>query len=252
MIRALCLLLVLSWPGVAQAEDLVAGLSKSRISISANFDGSEILIFGAVKRAAPAPEGQIGLIVTVEGPKNPLVVRRKDKQANIWINSAGVQVDGAPSFYAVNTSGPIDEVLDEASDAAHRITVRKAIQSVGDPEDVADPSIFTDALIRIREEANLYQLNVGAVEVSDQTLFNTSVALPANLVEGAYTSRVFLTRGGAIVAEYASIIDVEKVGLERFLYVLAHDQPAVYGLLSLAIAIAAGWGASAVFRYIQS
>ncbi|MEM7491144.1 MAG: TIGR02186 family protein, partial [Pseudomonadota bacterium] len=38
---------------------------------------------------------------------------------------------------------------------------------------------------------------------------------------------------------------------ERFIYNLAHDRPLIYGLLSLAIAIAAGWGASAVFRLVR-
>lgn len=250
MIRALILLLALALP--AKAEDLVAGLSQNRIAISSSFDGSEILIFGAVKRQAPIPEGQLGLIVTVEGPQRPLTVRRKDKQAIIWVNSAAVEIDHAPSFYAVNTSGPLDDVLSNTSDLRHRITVRQAIRSVGAPMDVQDASAFTDALVRIRERQELYQLNIGAVEVSDQTLFNTRVELPANLVEGDYTSRIFLTREGAVVAEYAATIDVAKVGLERFLYTLAQENALIYGLMSLAIAIAAGWGASAMFRYLQS
>jgi len=250
LIRALILLLALALP--AKAEDLVAGLSQNRIAISSSFDGSEILIFGAVKRQAPIPEGQLGLIVTVEGPQRPLTVRRKDKQAIIWVNSAAVEIDHAPSFYAVNTSGPLDDVLSNTSDLRHRITVRQAIRSVGAPMDVQDASAFTDALVRIRERQELYQLNIGAVEVSDQTLFNTRVELPANLVEGDYTSRIFLTREGAVVAEYAATIDVAKVGLERFLYTLAQENALIYGLMSLAIAIAAGWGASAMFRYLQS
>ncbi|SHJ24722.1 conserved hypothetical protein [Palleronia salina] len=250
MIRALIFLLALALP--AKAEDLVAGLSQNRIAISSSFDGSEILIFGAVKRQAPIPEGQLGMIVTVEGPQRPLTVRRKDKQAIIWVNSAAVEIDHAPSFYAVNTSGPLDDVLSNTSDLRHRITVRQAIRSVGAPMDVQDASAFTDALVRIRERQELYQLNIGAVEVSDQTLFKTRVELPANLVEGDYTSRIFLTREGAVVAEYAATIDVAKVGLERFLYTLAHENALIYGLMSLAIAIAAGWGASAMFRYLQS
>ncbi len=50
---------------------------------------------------------------------------------------------------------------------------------------------------------------------------------------------------------HEKIIGVRKVGLERWIYTLAHEQPLIYGLLSLAIAIAAGWSASAVFRYIR-
>lgn len=250
MIRMLLVLLAMALP--APAEDLVAGLSQSRISISSNFDGSEILIFGAVKRDKPLPEGQVGIIVTIEGPKQPQMVRRKEKHSMIWVNAASVEIDQAPSFYAVNTSGPVEQVLRHTADLRHAITVRQAIRSVGAPMEVTDSTNFTEALIRIRERQNLYQQNVGAVEIIDQTLFNTSVALPANLVEGTYTARIFLTREGHVLAEYASALNVEKVGLERFLFNLAHNQPLIYGLMSLAIAIFAGWGASAIFRYLQS
>jgi len=53
------------------------------------------------------------------------------------------------------------------------------------------------------------------------------------------------------VSSFQTTIDVRKVGLERFLFNLAHQQPVLYGLMSLAIAIAAGWGASAAFRALR-
>ncbi|MDO9525986.1 MAG: TIGR02186 family protein, partial [Gemmobacter sp.] len=40
--------------------------------------------------------------------------------------------------------------------------------------------------------------------------------------------------------------------LERFLYWLAIEQPLAYGILSLVIAVVAGWGASAVFRLLRA
>ena len=41
-------------------------------------------------------------------------------------------------------------------------------------------------------------------------------------------------------------------GLERWLTNLAHDQPLIYGLLSLLIAVVAGWAASAGFRFLRA
>ena len=38
---------------------------------------------------------------------------------------------------------------------------------------------------------------------------------------------------------------------ERFLFNLSRENPLIYGLLSLAIAIIAGWVASSFFRYIR-
>lgn len=250
MTRWLLVLLALLLARPVLAEELLAGLSRNRVSISASFVGTEILIFGAVKREAPLEPGETGIIVTIEGPKRPLTVRRKDRAGPIWINASAAEIDSAPSFYAVNTSGAFSEILNHVDDLRHAITVRRAIRAVGATASVPDPTAFTDALVRIRARGDLYQTNIGAVQVRESTLFDTSVTLPANLVEGIYTARIFLTRDGQVVSQASSAINVEKVGLERFLYTLAHEDPLVYGLMSLAIAVAAGWGASLIFRYL--
>jgi hypothetical protein len=77
------------------------------------------------------------------------------------------------------------------------------------------------------------------------------VALPANLTEGEYKVRLFITRDGAVVDTHEEIITVNKDGLERWIYSLAHEQPLLYGLLSLVLAIVAGWGASAAFGLLR-
>ena len=75
--------------------------------------------------------------------------------------------------------------------------------------------------------------------------------MPANLTEGFYVTRIFLTRDGNVVDTYTTTIPVKKVGLERWLYNLAHESAMLYGLMSLAIAIGAGWLASAAFGLLR-
>ena len=251
MIRLLACLVLLALPAAATAEEVVAELSQTRVSITADFDGSEILLFGAVKREAPIPgDTELQVIVTVEGPKEPITVRRKSRVAGIWINTSFVEVDAAPSFYAIATTGPIREVLRDTEDLRHRITIPRAIRAI-DTGAAAALNDFKDALVRIRQGEERYQMNEGNVSLNSDTLFNTQFSLPSNLTEGIYRTRVFLTRDGRVVDAYETAIDVQKVGLERWIYNLAHQRPLVYGLLSLAIAIAAGWSASALFRYIR-
>ena len=249
--KALILTIVLiAAPLLVRAETVVAGLSNDMIQITHNFSGSEILIFGAVARTTPPPVGDpLHVIVTVEGPSQPVAVRRMDRRFGIWVNTDGVQVDGAPSFYAVAATAPLQDVLSQTEDLRYRISPPLAIRAVG--LGVDDAQNFIDALIRIREDQTLYQTLGGAVTLRQDTLFETSVQLPANLVEGDYRTRIFLTRGGEVIDVYEQDIWVRKVGLERFIYNLAHERPLVYGVLSLAIAIGAGWLASAVFRYIR-
>lgn len=244
--------LLIGLPQLAAAEEVVLGLSQDEVAISTTFDGDEILIFGAVRRENPIPDGPpLEVVVTVAGPSLPVTVRRKERVAGIWVNVDAVEVDLAPSYYAVATTGPLDDVLSETEDLRHKISVPRAIRSVGAPMSIQDSESFTDALIRIRAASGLYRVAEGSVDLEADTLFRAAVELPANLTEGQYATRIFLTRDGKIVDIYETEIAVRKVGLERWLYNLAHDLPLVYGLLSLAIAIAAGWGASAVFRALQ-
>lgn len=234
------------------AEEVVAGLSRDEVSITANFDGSDILIYGAVKRTAPPDaESDMGVIITVSGPSEPLKVRKKDRRLGIWINVDSVEIDSAPSFYAVSTSGPLGDILRETDDLRHSITIPKAIRLVGAADGLRDLEEFTDALVRIRMADDLYQVRENAVKLYEETLFSTAIDLPANLVEGDYLTHIYLTRNGQVIDDVTTIIQVKKVGLERWIYNLAHNQPLIYGLLSLFIAIAAGWLASAVFRYIR-
>ena len=248
MMRLVCLLLLLSLPAQAE-EEIILGLSQNEIDITATFTGSEILLFGAIRRDAPVPDGNLGIIVTVAGPEVPVTVRRKERRFGIWVNVDDVKIAAAPSFYAVATSADLSKVLRPSEDLINRITIPQVVRHVG--TNVLDSQSFSRALMRIREENNQYQRLEGAVAISRDTLFQTRIQMPANLTEGFYVAKIFLTRDGNIVDEYETSIPVKKVGLERWLYNFAHNNAFLYGLMSLAIAIAAGWGASAVFSLFR-
>ena len=251
-LSAYVLLAIISCVGAASSQEIVLGLSKQEIGITAFFDGSEILIFGALKHQNEASsEGELDVVITIASPRIPVVVRRKEKRLGIWMNVDALEVDLAPNFYAVATSGPFDQVVSKASDLWHQISVQQMIRSVGGPKKLENPEDFTKAIVRIRENEGLYQTLTGAVTLQNQTLFSASVTLPANLVEGSYTARIFLMSDGDVIAQHQTPIEVRKVGIERWLYNLAHQRPVVYGLLSLAIAIFAGWAAAAAFRAVR-
>ncbi len=251
MIRALVLWLALALP--AAAQEIVAGLSQNRVSITAGFDGSEILVYGAVKRDGPPPEGAaLQVIVTVEGPATPLIVRRKSRVAGIWINTDRVRIASAPSFYAVATTGPLAQILSQTDDLRWRIRIPSVIRDIGITSQTGDPQAFLDALQRIRLGEDRYRLQEGAVDFQQQTLFRADIALPANLTDGDYLVRIFLTRDGRVVADSQSTINVRKEGIERWLFNLSRDQPLVTGLASVLMAALSGWAASVAFRFLRA
>ncbi|WP_308915924.1 TIGR02186 family protein [Jannaschia sp. LMIT008] len=251
MIRVLALL-ILAWATPASAERVVAALSQNRVQIDTAFTGSEILVYGAIVRDLPAPDdSKLGVIVTVSGPEVPTTVRRKERRLGIWVNTDAAVIERAPSFYAVAASAPIAQILLGSEDERYFISPGRALRGVMAAEGL-NADKFTEALIRIREREGAFQTSDSPLFLTDDTLFSTEVRLPANLVEGTYAIRIFLTRDGVVRTRYDTVISVRKVGLERFLYNLAHEQPLIYGLMSLGIAIFAGWAASAVFRFIKA
>jgi len=232
-------------------ESIVTGLSQNRVQITTDFDGSDILVYGAVKRDAPAPAGPMDVIVTLEGPSSPLVVRRKEKVMGIWLNGASVQIANAPSFYAVTSTGLVGDILSPADDLRYGITLARRINTKEISVNTMDFPEYTEALRRIRIKGNQYQMPTNSVQLLDDTLFRTDFALPANVTEGNYKVRLFILRAGQVVDSQERFINVRKTGLERYLYNLAHQQPLIYGLLSLVMAAVAGWAASEGFRFLR-
>ncbi len=246
MIRAALLLLAFAGPAAAR-ETIVAGLSENMVAITTNFTGSQILVYGAIRRDAPEPPGTLEVVVTVEGPSGAVTVRKKSRRWGIWMNTASATITRAPSFYAIASSGPMAQAMSATDNLRYQVTVPRAIRSVGVASAVADAPDFLDALIRLRTAEGRYIIDEGGVSVVQQTLFRADFSLPADLVEGDYRVRMFITRNGQVVDQHQEVIQVTKAGLERWINTLAQTQPLIYGLLALVLAVVAGWAASAAF-----
>jgi uncharacterized protein (TIGR02186 family) len=247
--RALLLiLLVVALP--ARAGEIVGALSQNRVSLTANFTGTEILIFGAIRQDAArlAEDAPFDVIITVEGPPQPVAIRRKARIFGIWVNTEVAFMASVPSFYAVATTGALEQILSPDEDARLRISPAQAIRPEQMTGAVADPDSFRAALLRLREQTETYRVLERWVHLERDILFRANVRLPANLTEGAYTTRFYLVREGQVVHQYRNAIFVRKDGLERWLSQMAFDQPWLYGLMALAVALVAGWGASEAGR----
>lgn len=248
--RWLALILLLA-AGPLRAETIVAGLSHASVSITADFTGEEILVYGAVKREAPAPQGRLDVIVTVEGPARSVIVRKKARRYGVWVNAEAVTIDRAPTFYAIAATAPLEGILTQTENLRHRITISRAIRAVGISAEAEDSPSFVDALIRIRVAEDRFSMTEEGVTLAEDTLFRADVRLPSNLTEGDYRVRLFLLREGAVIDLLEQVIPVQKAGLERWIFNLSREAPMVYGVLSIILAVVAGWGASAAFRLVR-
>ena len=157
LLRLILCLIFMTLP--VKAEEVVLGLSQDQVAITATFDGDQILVFGAVKRESPIPDGPpLEVAIAVSGPTEPVLVRKKNRRFGIWINTESVLVDSAPSFYKVATSAPFGTVLSDVQDLEHRVSIDRAIHSVGATIVSGDAQDFAKAVVRIREGQDLYEV----------------------------------------------------------------------------------------------
>jgi uncharacterized protein (TIGR02186 family) len=251
MIRAALFMALLGGAAAAQEPArVIAGLNQNRIAITADFAGAELFVYGAVAVDQPPPEG-LGVVIRIAGPATPQVVRRKDRTFGIWINRGSETIDSAPSYYAVAASGAIEDTITFTEDLEWRLSLGNALRLVGAETEGAEREGFLDAIVRLKREAGLYVVAPEGVNLREGALFSAAFPLPANIVEGAYRATVFLTQDREVIDVFEAEINVEKAVLERWLYDLAHEQPALYGLLALAVALFAGLAASEAFRLMK-
>jgi uncharacterized protein (TIGR02186 family) len=248
VLRLLVLLAMLG-PAAAQ-ESVVTGLSADEIALNATFDGSELFLFGAIRRDGPPPEGSgpLDIVVTLKGPPRDVTVRRKERRFGIWVNTDAVVVRRAPSFYAVATTSPLDRILSQTAQLRYGIGMAQAVRRVGGHATLEDTTPFTEAVVRLKDANGSYVVAEGMVSVAEETLFQTRIEMPANLVEGDYAAEFFLVRDFGVVYTGETLVRVEKTGIERWIYNLSVESPLVYGLGSVLLALFAGWLAAAAFR----
>ena len=227
-------------PVQARAQALVADLSDHLIAITAGFAGTDVLLFGAT-------EGEGDVIVVLRGPEAPVIVRRKTRAAGIWINTERIEFTGAPAFYRVASSRPLDEIANSALRARQQIGLEYLRIA---PERELTPAKldnFRQGLLRNKQREDLYSAKVGEVSFLGPRLFRTRFYLPANVPPGTYTVEVLLVRNNQVIAAQSTPMLVNKTGIGADVYDFAHNHAAVYGLLAVLIAVSTGWAAGTVF-----
>lgn len=237
----------------ARAERLVSSLSNHRVLITSSFAGEELVIFGAVEpdSGTALRRRTYDLVVTVTGPRQPIVTRRKERVLGIWVNADSRVFVNPPSYLAVLTNRPVEQIA--APDVLRRLQVGLdnflLPQQIGtDTADVVASDPFRTAFLRLKMEQGLYYQQPNAVTFLTPTLFRATIPLPANVPTGSFEVDVKLFADGGLIARTGSALEVIKAGFEQFVADAARNDGLAYGFATAAMALLTGWLASVVFR----
>ncbi|PAP97360.1 TIGR02186 family protein [Mesorhizobium wenxiniae] len=253
VVASLSLLAVAS-PGKAQTpvtENIQIGLSTDHVSITAGFSGADLTIFGSLENADPlvARQGRYDIIVVLEGPARPVVVRRKDRVLGIWINLESETFENVPVSYSVATTRPLQDVTDPNSYKQLSLGAANIyMQPADDGDSPATIQEFTAALRERKTATGLYSENVGGVQFLSQNLFRATVRLAPNVPVGTHKARAFLFKSGLFIKESSAQLEIRKSGFEQSIFRVAHDYSFLYGVFAVSLAMLTGWLGRLVFR----
>lgn len=239
-------LLMLSGTALAATPNLDAAATEDLIEVTSDFRGARITIFGAAPDRRPGGD----FIVTLRGPGEPLIVRRKRRILGLWVSVDPVRFSSAPGYFALFASRPLDRFATPAQIWSLRLDpAALAVLASATPAD-ADAALYRQAVVRLMRRRGLYINQVQRLHQGPGGLFTAQVELPANAPPGNYVWEAHYLRQGRVVGTSRGEVHVAKAGLERLLSTLADERPRLYGLAAVLLATGCGFLASLLARRV--
>jgi len=244
-----CVALLAPAPAMAADPRLVPDVSSRAIDIQYSFTGEELLLFGAILYPGQRlPDDRADIVVVLKGPVRPIILREKRRVAGIWINADSIRLRTSPGFYAIGSSRPIDQIVDERTAAIFELGLSNLSMSPTGFSGAKTLERFESGLIDLYSRQGLFYQNPKAVEISEGVLYRARIPVPARVPVGNYRAETYLISRGRVIAVASRDVEIRKAGFERFVALAAERHGFLYGLTAVLLSVGLGYAASAIFR----
>lgn len=245
LFAALALLMLL---GGARDPILVPDVSQRDIQVRQDFTGTELLLFGAILDPGGTRAGRdYDIVVVVEGPTQPVVVREKRRVAGIWVNADSTTFRSVPGYYAVAASRPLADIVDSRTAAIYEFGLGSLQLSPSGSIEPEAQERFSNGLVDRMRRQKLYSEDERGVTVTDDVLYRARIWLPSSVPTGTYTAETFAISKGRVVASALAHVEVRKLGLELVIASFARQYAFLYGIVAVALSVLMGWIAGRLF-----
>jgi uncharacterized protein (TIGR02186 family) len=221
--------------------------------VTSSFTGSEVVLFGGIERETGLLplRGNYDVAVTVTGPRQNIVVFRKERVLGIWVNYDSRTFENAPAYFSVLTNRRLDDIA--KPETLRRLQLgldnlplsQRPAQGAGG---TGGDDAFRAAFLTLKKDHELYRQEANGVTFLTPALFRASIPLPAEVPVGTYEVDVSLFADGAAVARTPSALEIYKAGFEQIVTTTAQTHGILYGMITAMMAVLTGWLASVVFR----
>ncbi|MEV8468925.1 TIGR02186 family protein [Fluviibacterium sp. DFM31] len=234
--------------GVVAAQTIELAISDPETEIDSQFSGEPITLFGSISEV-PSSLNQtpFDVVVTVRGPVRNRAVYRKARRAGMFLTESRAYYRLLPDTYFVLSNDAPEKIADVSTRAELRLAPMDWILRARIGRSKL-PDSYDTALHDLLLSRGQFELKPNAVRFISPTFFAARWRLPNFSKPGVYTADAYLFADGVLVGRTNYTFGVRLTGFDLKLWILARNQPAVYGLLTVIIAVTMGWAGYAAFR----
>ena len=227
---------------------LTAKANHDHITIDFFYHGSTVSVRGI---SEPATD----LVIKITSPEGHQLLKKKGKVGGmLWMNVGQLKFENTPNFYEIFSTKKIEEILsteemDKNVIGFPALAKHVEITPVANEEEKAK---WFDEFVKFKEDSKVYTSSSGNITFSKNAEGKQEYYIltewPYQAQPGDYLVTVYAVKDHKVVEQATSNVNVAQIGMVKSLAGMAKDTPAVYGFLSIGVALSAGFGVSMVFR----
>jgi|GEM_PF-183484 len=240
------LIFTFAFAGTALAE-LTINANHNHIKIDFFYHGSNVSVSGT---ADPGSD----LIVKIASPDGHEVLKQKGKVAGfLWMNVGTLSFEKTPALYSIHSTKNIADILSKEEMDRHVIgypALEKHIEITPASKEKEKGRWF-DEFVKYKESSNLYTSSLGKIVTdlkNSKQFYYIKTAWPYQAAPGDYIVTVYAVKDKKVTGMAETKVLVEQVGIINSLSSMAKNNGALYGVISIVIALGAGFGVSMIFK----
>ena len=215
-----------------RAQEIVTDISQYEIELRHSFTGETLILFGAIDNGTDVESARYDIVIAITGEARNQLVRKKERVFGFWINTDAKLLENVPVYYALASTRPLPEIADAEVLANLKLGIENQ-----DFTATAVPVDYIEGLIRNKEDERLFATSTEEMPVTSGILFRADFFFPATVPSGSYTAAAYLFKDGVLLGRTNKVIRIDKAGFERAVYTLATEQPRLYGIMAVIIAL---------------
>ena len=244
---ALFAVIIMGFTGTANAT-LTAKANHDHITIDFFYHGSTVGVKGIA-------DAGTDLVVKITSPEGHQMLKKKGKVAGaLWMNVGTLSFEATPNLYEVFSTKKLDDILslDERNKYVIGYDALKNHVEVKPVANNEEKTTWFNEFVKFKEDSRLYLtssegLNTTPAANGLQDYF-IQTQWPYQAQPGDYLVTVYAVKDGKVIEQAESKVNVEQIGLVKTLATMAANSPAIYGFLSIGVALGAGFGVGMIFR----